>query len=282
ASTTTTILQCYETDSGLDIYTKGTCSAPGEPIRTDHCYFGKVWEYYCYSSKGKWECKHKTLPCPGDSKCVDGKCLSGEEMKCTETDNALDEFTPGCVTYQGKTYCDRCTSNNKKVLEYYCNLKGKKDYDYVECQYGCENGACILPVTTTTTPTCYDSDGKNPNTFGYVIYNGKYYYDECSTSNKKVWEYYCDEKGKKNSDLTDCLYGCQNGACIAAPQQTTTTIPVTPTQNCGDFKDCKSCIDNGCNWCKRAAPLDSWSYCTNDCNAFSCFLGKCISNSFEC
>ncbi|MEM4347557.1 MAG: hypothetical protein QW802_03115 [Candidatus Altiarchaeota archaeon] len=243
----------------------------------------------------------ETIQCPSGYTCQNGACIAAPQQttttttpapgqtttttiqisKCTETDNALDEFTPGCVTYDKKVDCDHCISKNT-LKEYYCNSKGKKDYDYVECQYGCENGACILPATTTTTPTCYDSDDKNPYTFGYVIYKGKYYYDECASGNKKVWEYYCDEKGKKNSDLTDCLYGCQNGACIAAPQQTTTTIPVTPTQNCGDFKDCKSCIDNGCNWCKRAAPLDSWSYCTNDCNAFSCFLGKCISNSFEC
>ena len=65
------------------------------------------------------------------------------QSKCEDSDGGKDYDEKGTVKYGKYSYSDKCSKNNKKVYEYYCNpVNGKPKVELHKCEYRCSNGAC--------------------------------------------------------------------------------------------------------------------------------------------
>ncbi|MFH0737090.1 MAG: Kazal-type serine protease inhibitor family protein [Candidatus Micrarchaeota archaeon] len=78
-------LVCTDSDSGKDIFTKGT-AAYGNTTGTDNCYSTtQVLEYYCSSDSAV---AVEKIACGTGKECYDGKCRT---VQCVETQTDIDE-----------------------------------------------------------------------------------------------------------------------------------------------------------------------------------------------
>jgi hypothetical protein len=142
---------------------------------------------------------------------------------CTDSDGGNNPYVKGTVTYNGQTSTDFCPMiipsgipSTTEVYEFYCE-NGVMKQVTITCPTGtsCQDGACKSSVTTTTTvPSCTDSDGgMNPYEKGTVMYNNQIYTDTCSDPNTLI-EYSCGN-GQIQKVVYPCEpnFTCQDGAC---------------------------------------------------------------------
>jgi len=77
----------------------------------------------------------------------DSSLISGE-MGCTDSDSGLTYSLKGKVSYCISTGCsnevDSCSG--KRLKEWYCKST-EKNYEEHDCEYDCDNGACISLIT---------------------------------------------------------------------------------------------------------------------------------------
>ena len=149
---------CTETDSGYDIYEKGTTTVGSQSL-SDHCNAdGSLTEKFCDGNT----IKYNSTECPTMYVCNNGACKIELNVTdplnvttCTDSDSGIDYYNKGTVDYVGSdgvagTMIDFCESG--RIYEYSCDVSS--GYKYLshefDCEYGCENGACI------TNPTCGD------------------------------------------------------------------------------------------------------------------------------
>ena len=139
---------------------------------------------------------------------------------CYDSDGN-DITTKGYAVYEERPddkLWDWCYSSTE-VIEYTCNFWGYVQGDLHECAGGCYDGRCVVENE------CYDSDGDDYYTKGYVTFNDQKYWDYCDDSTH-VFELYCGSNNEKKEELVHCIGGCSNGACQDAV--TTTTISDDP------------------------------------------------------
>ena len=113
--------------------------------------------------------------------------------------------------YIGDYYCKN-GDVYRKYRDYYCE-DGKCKYREEErkiedCEYGCEDGGCIIDPC------------KNKNCDQYDGYVGEKY---CKNGNvyQKYRDYYCDKGECKYREeerkIEECKAGCENGECVPMP-----------------------------------------------------------------
>ncbi|MBU5678644.1 MAG: hypothetical protein KQA36_01995 [Candidatus Aenigmarchaeota archaeon] len=233
---------CYDTDNGIDIYTKGYVYGywNGSYFHySDYCYWNGstywVGEYYCLMNNQPYIIEYPCL-----QGCYDGRCLPG----ITSTTTISTTIPPSCK--------GRCGDFNPQApcqCDSYCHLyKGSYSCCSDICTYCPTHPTCSKVTTTTTIITtttvpysyCYDSDGMDIYTKGYVYSyswtDKKYYtyYDYCASyDNYTLIEYYCsgfyDPQSKQyivsaHSLVIPCQNGCYDGRCLPGITTTTTTI----------------------------------------------------------
>lgn len=114
------------------------------------------------------------------------------------------------IDTEGSRFDDECLKNQSILKEVYCGLLGYKDYEYVNCVYGCTNGVCN---DAKESDICKDTDGgKIYYKIGTISYKGDIISDFCRTD-KYLIENYCTDIGISNSEEKYCQYGCKDGAC---------------------------------------------------------------------
>lgn len=224
--------QCFDSDDGKDIFTKGYIMIG----YYDRCYDSQsVYETYCENSKPYMT----IIACGGD--CIDGKCLTQEELGCTDSDGD-NYFVKGEATGSDDlTTTDRCTTPNEDhatedcpvgeeclLAEAVCHV-GKANTVFIPCPNGCEDGACI-----ETDAECYDTDGGEDyyNKGSVFTPDGSFYendacviesqdgniniltpiydYDKTDLLMEKVCE-----NGEPKSIFYECPNGCNAGYCIS-------------------------------------------------------------------
>jgi parallel beta-helix repeat protein len=154
---------------------------------------------------------------------------------CTDPDGT-NLSTSTCATGSNGQKCDFCGTfnpsgmgvsapSNMLIAEAICNQDGTAGYLDGSCPSGqvCSNGACVIQA-----PTCTDTDGNNPLTWGYVMYNSVQYVDQCTSGvssmgtsaapTRYVNEAICSPAGALSYVLVDCLqfgadYTCSSGYC---------------------------------------------------------------------
>ncbi len=154
----------------------------------------------------------------GNTPSVQGYSTRGE---CFDSDGGKDYFTSGYViaTMDGvdsgvDNFKDRCIGE-KTLLENFC-LDGTLKRIHHDCEYECEDGAC-LPSG------CFDSDISNRYPNGRDYYQKGYVsftYDNTGDA-KEDWcldgdtvqEWICNADGKRVDLTIDCPNGCHDGAC---------------------------------------------------------------------
>ncbi|MEM2918923.1 MAG: hypothetical protein QXY62_05440, partial [Candidatus Altiarchaeota archaeon] len=238
------------------VYKFDECYNGDKMVKEYYCSNGEIKSQYIWCSPGKC----KSGKCISDTGLVVGKFIdvAAATKQCADSDGGPYPYAPGYVTITSSSggttfYYDECYSSTK-VKEYYCKDADTKTYDYYTCPYGCQTtnqgiGYCASSTVTTTTPYwqttttsqqyiyyCSDSDGgDSPYVYGIVTGttpqapSWKAEFKDLCSGNVLV-EYYCTSSSAYGnvplgSKQYTCPYGCQNGACIAAPQQTTTTTP---------------------------------------------------------
>lgn len=115
------------------------------------------------------------------------------------------------VDTEGARFDDECLKNQSILKEVYCGLLGYKDYEYVNCVYGCSNGVCN---DAKESDICKDTDGgriyyKN----GSISYKGNTASDFCRTD-KYLIENFCTTLDISSKEEKYCQYGCKDGACL--------------------------------------------------------------------
>lgn len=170
--------------------------------------------------------------------------VSAQEYDCKESDDGLDPFKAGVVTYGGYEYIDGCAKggevsrlNNVEashgdVIEYSCfSEEGNKIcsasaclFSVLKCPSGqtCKEGECVPkvqdPFDLPEGINCEDSDnGIDYKTKGLV----KYRVDDGSVNraedycvtDTKLREWYC-EGSKRQLSVTTCSGVCVGGKCL--------------------------------------------------------------------
>ncbi len=257
------IPECIETDAGDDKNNFGIAQGTSLYIQTEYVevedYCSSTWHgpllptteptNYIIESVCTEDgyVRHLVRYCP--SGCVDGECqepytpLEG----CTDTDGGIEFTAKGEATglresFPVQTWTDECKGD--LLTEFYCdefveNGVGILKVFHVihECPDGCTDGHCIAP--------CYDSDGVDYETKGYIIVNGFKEYDSCQDSDR-LRELECSSDTTYTSSAISCSqqygsddYGCIDGRC-AVKEAVCSSDADCGTQEFGDFR----CIDN--------------------------------------
>ncbi|MFH0862488.1 MAG: hypothetical protein V1875_05590 [Candidatus Altiarchaeota archaeon] len=186
--------------------------------------------------------------------------IAAQETNCTDSDGGIDIYTYGWTTVNGQKYYDYCSGST--IYEAACVLDGKSSFfQYQECQYGCQDGACLReqPTTTTTlSKICTDSDGgKNYYLKGTTCQGTSCESDLCLTQTR-LFEMDCGPGGDiKTGYYHDCPNGCTDGACIKTPITSTTSSTSTSTtlpNSCFD----ETAGDEGGNYNIRGVTSGFW------------------------
>jgi hypothetical protein len=162
--------------------------------------------------------------------------VSEEKIFCNDSDGN-DTYNAGFVTTNLGVFNDECdtyqdSNGVMQVKEYICN-GNVADALKIECEFGCEAGACLEEVNTF----CNDSDGG----FDYysqgtcVDSNNNSLTDFCNGN--ALTEYLCGDEGlcteSHNSPFV-CPNGCEAGACIVENNPNLITIQYA-SLNTNDF-----------------------------------------------
>ena len=202
------LMECLDSD-GNDQYTKGKVKAmvvtsigkQEKFSKTDFCNDNQLFEWTCDQNKFAFN----VVDCPDG--CSDGACK--KINTCTDTDGNNNNVK-GTVTFNGIPYVDKCTSDNKYVIEQTCKPDNTRNAYQSRCENGCDRGAC-------QPRTCSDPDsGKNDIfTYGVVTQNGKDYSDKCSGTNRII-EQLCNTDKLVTSKTVTCPNEkiCSKGKCL--------------------------------------------------------------------
>jgi len=223
---------CTDTDGGKDYFTKGNATIAGVSEKEDYCHdvFGEkeLIEYYCEDD----QIKEESYSCPTNFECIDGACKSNNIVSCTDTDGGNDYFTRGEVDLLGQSgetakledYCKfSLDSSVQTLVEYSCNGNNPSSEEY-QCNYKCDDGACMAAALTS----CIDTDGgKDYYTSGITYIKSsdgsilQQNADECGVAGL-LYEYYCEGNDIKLTPYTCQDSTCIDGACVAAASATCT------------------------------------------------------------
>lgn len=157
------------------------------------------------------------------SGCQSAPMCINDVPKCIDSDGGRDYYVKGAVnsTSVPMLQYDTCGAiDGQKLHELYCNGSNVQVQPFIDCQYGCSDGACLRAA-----PQCYDSDPQdNLYTKGYAtINNGKtMIYDQCGyeqgyVSDTMLIQSYCDGYRLRVNESYNCQYGCSDGACVSMP-----------------------------------------------------------------
>ncbi len=193
---------CQDSD-GDNLFTKGKV-VYGTKLYEDSCSNGKVVEYVCINNKVGTLIRD----CPSGYECKDGACKKSKQtnLECVDTDNGIDFYNYGEVSFRNKVYKDHCILDTNWLKEYYCYSNRKRARLY-KCPYKCYQGECINEEEKEI--ECVDADGKNPHIKAQVTYGDEIYEDFCVDDNTLI-EYYC-YNGKVRNETYEC--NCYNGKC---------------------------------------------------------------------
>ncbi|NYZ61097.1 hypothetical protein H0O01_05375 [Candidatus Micrarchaeota archaeon] len=197
-----TPVPCSDSDNGEVAETKGTATS-GATSQTDSCASEtSVTEYYC-SGGGILS---KSISCGTGKHCSDGACVA---YTCTDSDGGQEPGEAGTASIGDNRKTDTCSSDNRKMTEYYCDASGNIRNASISCASDetCRDGACVEAA-------CTDSDGgQTKGTAGNTTLGTTSHTDSCY-SNTSVLEYYCSASGISETTLTcDSGYYCNAGAC---------------------------------------------------------------------
>ena len=193
---------CSDSDSGEVAETRGTAIS-GATSQTDACAGEtSVTEYYC--SDGR--ILSRSLTCGTGKHCSEGACV---EYTCTDSDGGQKAGEAGTASRGDTRKTDTCSSDGRKVTEYYCDASGSIKNASISCgsDQTCRDGACVGAA-------CTDSDGGQiKGTAGNTTFGSTSHTDSCQ-SNTSVLEYYCSGTGISQATLVcDSGYYCNAGAC---------------------------------------------------------------------
>jgi hypothetical protein len=206
---------CTDTDSGDDIYLKGTVtsgSVLSSSSLTDGCLDSETLrEYYCVGT----EPASASRACPFGYECHVGAC---RELECLDTDGGQDRGSRGTATDRYGDHIDFCASDNA-VTEYYCSGTLAQSTT-LNCESGqiCSEGRCVSDRCTET------DSGWDIYNAGSATRGGTTMPDYCTGS--ILTEYYCN-LDTISWGLFDCATSggyCSVGKCVA---------PVSPP-SCSD------------------------------------------------
>ena len=187
----------------------------------DRCIEGVLYEAYCSGILPQIETHSCEYGCATDGKSCKKSDTSGI---CSDSD-LLDSFTKS--TTQNKTASgsihiskiDVCSGT--QVLEYYCDGLNVKS-QLIDCEFGCENGAC-KQVKCSSTQIFVDGICKDNKCIEYdqvkdYFHKSKisdaYGTEEDSCNGNVLTEWYCEENLKKSIAYSCPLgYECVVGAC---------------------------------------------------------------------
>ena len=240
---------CKDSDAG-DIYQKGFINS-NQGNFTDTCAIKKSSSYYPKTECSGEDCYVIEYICSGSSPdvnflfcengCANGVCIKkSQTINCKESDKGLDYYQKGTACIGDNCKTDYCYFGNT-LIEYYieeddsfdgiCNLDTDIFYKKHDCDYKCEDGACIEPIQNITNITCTDTDG-GINLFikGKVCSVKGCSEDYCQDSNY-LMENDCGwNNGVINSTHSGpgghrfyCENGCEDGACLQIKNQTACT-----------------------------------------------------------
>jgi len=199
---------CTDTDSGQDIYHKGT-ARQGNTVQTDTCRNPtEITEYYCEGN----QLRNITMACAQGFSCGDGACVKSAATGCQDNDGA-DIYKKGSVTTAAGIYEDTC--NDAKIVKEYECAGDTAVSSLHECPsgYRCEAGRCMKPSSE-----CRETDaGNDIYTAGtltiQVGLTNAEYMDKCIDA-KTLKEYYCTGD-TYTSELVTCPEDlvCAQDAC---------------------------------------------------------------------
>jgi len=258
-----------------------------------------------------------------------GFAIGGNDYTCTSTSGNQDNleeyklkgdnqegfniFIKGNVTYEiqyndgrvltKRPYEDKCL-NSKKLREYYCALYGdryKVKYYTINCEQGCENGACISDEAVSYL-TCIDSDhigspGWNEQDFenpGEVSIGDEATQDQCVNDNV-ILEAYCDAQGRISQKRANCPEGyvCRTednqaycveetieegtSSCVG-PERNNLNVGILATTTYQGESYTDECVGNNVKeyYCENGRMRSKVSACLG---LTECNNGVCVSNA---
>jgi len=211
--------------------TDTTCETNlNKPIETQNCCYTKYydWDPNCYDGK-----QRRSVDIVGCSQAewdnvVSERSCTSIEPQCTETDSGEDYYTAGITTdIYGADYPDSCAYGN--VSEWFCEPDQSLGYTNYDCEFDCQDNACVTPPTT-----CTNGDNYCPTNCTYQTDNdcGCTVDSDCLTANTKAAAI-CEE----SFDVKTCI---------------DSTVPQL-VQVSGDLDSfCTSYVNN----CQQSAILD--------------------------
>jgi hypothetical protein len=200
---------CTETDSGDDIYHKGSVTwgtILASSAQTDACEDSSTLrEYYCVGN----EESSRTVACQSGYECRTGAC---RQFECEDSDGGQDRDERGTASGESGDYTDTCASGTA-VNEYFC-VGNVVQSTTLSCASGeiCSGGEC---VPSPPAAGCADSDGgMDSNVFGTTSKGGSFNSDYCINP---VWqtEFYCDASDNIAWVENECPGSCDTGVCIS-------------------------------------------------------------------
>lgn len=203
-------LSCYDSDEGKVASVAGSIRY-GNDEYSDTCLDeGTVKEYYCDGGISEEE-----ISCSSTQECKNGRCV--EVAQCSDSDQGIDEYIKGTVTYGTAVYTDSCLSYNV-VYEYYCE-GGEAKQKQIVCPEGmdCEDGYCVEGPERE----CEDTDGgKSTHRKGTITYwIGDAIFEETDKcyGQDSVLEVWCTADGGKGFGIIECDSDewCEDGECIS-------------------------------------------------------------------
>jgi hypothetical protein len=226
-------VECFDEDGGDDpsiasntfhLKIGGQLSAQGK----ETCFQGglAIREFYCTEDN---KLKNRVHFCDfQEEKCVEGACVSKNPFFCTDSDGpdkdvkgVTNDIPDTCAdkTQYGYEAAEECSGEECYVVEQVCALITTRP-TYQKCDFGCSDGAC-LPELTTQQLSCVETDGGefDYTAKGSVYLEREHEIDTCLSDNEpaetgiKLRENYCYGGDLAFTDI-DCLFGCQDGACV--------------------------------------------------------------------
>jgi cysteine-rich repeat protein len=209
--------ECTDSDRGINIYEKGSCTSPNGTLYVDYCFdLSESPHLYEYSCSAQGECVGSNYQCTYG--CSDGACVEREE------DCILNELEVETCSYEGTDYIVRrgvqCNFEisyggitEEFKLSQFSQITLKNGF-VVQNVYPCNSAAITLLFSSSD---CIDSDGGNEiYTKGqvYSYLENNVFWDICDNERASVSEVVCNADGSYERISSSCSNGCFNGACI--------------------------------------------------------------------